>query len=90
MGHVFNRARELCQQVGEPRQFFRVLCGLPNFYLVRAQLQTARELSEELLTLAQHIQDPTYLLGAHWTLGGARLPGKVCPCRWTLGTEPYS
>jgi class 3 adenylate cyclase/predicted ATPase len=72
VGHVFNRARELCQQVGEPRQLFRVLCGLHNFHLVRAQLQTACELGEELLTLAQHIQDPTYLLGAHWTLGGAR------------------
>jgi len=39
--------------------------------VVRAELQTARELGEELLTLAQHFQDPTYLLGAHWTLGGA-------------------
>jgi TOMM system kinase/cyclase fusion protein len=71
VGHVFNLARELCQQVGEPRQLFRVLNGLHNFHLVRAELQTARELSEELLTLAQHLQDPTYLLGAHWTLGGA-------------------
>jgi predicted ATPase len=72
VGHVFNRARELCQQVGETRQLFRVLCGLHNFHIVRAELQTARELGEELLTLAKHIQDPTYLLGAHWTRGGAR------------------
>jgi predicted ATPase len=71
VGHAYNRARELCQQVGETRQLFRVLYGLHNFHLVRAELHTARELSEELLTLAQHIQDPTYLLGAHWTLGGA-------------------
>src|SRR5262245_18637635 len=72
VGQVFNRARELCQQVGETRQFFQVLYGLQNFHIVRAELQTARELGEELLTLAQHIQDPTYLLAAHWTLGGAR------------------
>jgi predicted ATPase len=71
VGHVFNRARELCQQVEGTRQLFRVLHGLHNFHLVRAELQTARELSEELLTRAQHIQDQTYLLGAHWTLGGA-------------------
>jgi class 3 adenylate cyclase/predicted ATPase len=66
-----NRARELCQQVGEAPQLFRVLYGLWHFHVVRAELQTARGLSEELLTLAQRIQDPTYLLGAHWTLGGA-------------------
>jgi predicted ATPase len=48
-----------------------VLSGLHHFHIVRAELQTAHELSEELLTLAQHIQDPMYLLGAHWTLGGA-------------------
>jgi TOMM system kinase/cyclase fusion protein len=71
VGHVFNRARELCQQVGETRQLFQVLYGLHNFHIVRAELQTARQLSEELLTLTQHIQDPMYLLGTHWTLGGA-------------------
>jgi predicted ATPase/class 3 adenylate cyclase len=71
VGHAYNRARELCQQVGEAPQLFRVLYGLHSFHIVRAELQTARALSEELLTLAQHIQDSTYLLGAHWTLGGA-------------------
>jgi predicted ATPase len=71
VGHTYNRARELCQQVGETSQLFRVLYGLYHFHLVRAELQTARELSEELLTLAQHIQDPTYLLGAHFLLGGS-------------------
>jgi TOMM system kinase/cyclase fusion protein len=71
VGQVFNRARELCQQVGGTQQLFGVLPGLHHFHIVRAELQTARELGEELLALAQHIQDPMYLLGAHWTLGGA-------------------
>jgi predicted ATPase len=71
VGQVFTRARELCQQVGGTQQLYRVLHGLPNFHIVRAELQTARALSEELLTLASHLHDPTYLLGAHWTLGGA-------------------
>ncbi len=31
VGHVFNRARELCQQVGEPPQLFRVLNGAAYF-----------------------------------------------------------
>jgi predicted ATPase len=71
MGHTYNRARELCQQVGETSQLFRVLYGLCHFHLVRAELQTALELSEELLTLAQHIQAPMYLLGAHFMLGAS-------------------
>jgi predicted ATPase len=37
--------------------------------LVRAQLQTARQLGEELLTLAQRMQDVTLLLEAHRALG---------------------
>jgi predicted ATPase len=73
VGHTYNRARELCQQVGEASQLFRVLYGLYHFHLVRAELQTARELGEELLTLAQHIQDPTYLPVAHFMLGGSWL-----------------
>ena len=32
------------------------------FYLVRAELQTARELAEQLLSLAQSVQDPALLL----------------------------
>src|SRR5262249_40637360 len=42
VGHTYNRARELCQQVGEAPQLFRVLYGLYHFHLVRAELQTAR------------------------------------------------
>jgi TOMM system kinase/cyclase fusion protein len=69
VGHAYNRARELCQQVGEASQRFRVLYGLCHFHIVRAELPTARALGEELLTLAQHIPDPMYLLGAHFMLG---------------------
>ena len=43
----------VCQQVGETPQLFPVLWGLWRFYHVRAELQTARELGEQLLGLAQ-------------------------------------
>src|SRR5262245_52501450 len=33
VGHVFSRARELCQQVGGTQQLFRVLYGLHCFHL---------------------------------------------------------
>ncbi len=67
--HAYTRARELCQQVGETPQLFQVLRGLWYFYLHRVELQTARELGEQLLTLAQHVGDPALRLEAHYTLG---------------------
>jgi predicted ATPase len=66
---AYARARELCQQVGETPQLFPVLRGLWNFYLMRAELQTAQELGEQLLRLAQSAQDPALLLEAHQALG---------------------
>ena len=73
VGHTYSRARELCRQGAETPQLFRVLWGLWYFHVVRAELQTARELGEELLTLAQHLQDPVYLQGAHFALGSTLL-----------------
>jgi TOMM system kinase/cyclase fusion protein len=67
--HAYARARQLCQQVGETPQLFRVLRGLWYFYLHRVELQTARELGEQLLTLAQRVGDQALLLEAHYALG---------------------
>ena len=41
---IYSRARELYQQVGESPQFFPMLYGLWQFYSVRAEYNTAREL----------------------------------------------
>ncbi len=66
---AYTRARELCLQGGEPSQIFPVLRGLLAFYLNRGELQTARELGEQLFTLAQRQQDPALLTEAHYALG---------------------
>jgi predicted ATPase len=39
------------------------------FYNTRAELQTARELAEQLLRLAQRVQEPAFFLVAHLSLG---------------------
>jgi predicted ATPase len=70
---VYARARELCMSVGETPQLSSVLLGLWVFYLVRAELQTARELSEQLLTLAQRQHDTAMHLQAHRALGAPLL-----------------
>jgi len=66
---VYTRARALCRQGGETPQLFPVLWGLWLFYEVRGELQTARELAEQLLILAQCQQDPASLLHAYRAMG---------------------
>jgi predicted ATPase len=66
---AYTRARELCRQIGETPQLFPVLWGLYLLYLVRGEHQTARELAEQFLSLAQSVQDPELLLWAHYGLG---------------------
>jgi tetratricopeptide (TPR) repeat protein len=66
---VCTRALELCRQVGETPQLFPAQVGLHSLYLMRAELQTARALGEQLLRLAQRVQDPAFLLSAHYGMG---------------------
>ena len=79
---TYARAREICQQIGETPQLFPVLWGLWAFYVVRAEFKTARELGEQCLRLAQSMQDPTLLVGAHYALGGLLIwLGEFSPAR---------
>jgi len=66
---AYARARELCQQVGETPQLFPVLHGLWRFYMVRAELQTTRELAEQFFSMARRAQDTALLLEAHRVMG---------------------
>ncbi|HKA54003.1 MAG TPA: adenylate/guanylate cyclase domain-containing protein, partial [Candidatus Binatia bacterium] len=93
VGKVYTRARELCRQMGESPQLFPVLFGLWRFYLQRAELQTARELAEQCLSLAERVQDPARLLRAHNTLGVTLFfLGELVPAREHLerGIALYS
>jgi predicted ATPase len=65
---LYTRARELYERVGEPPQLFRVLWGLWLMYNARGDSQTMRALGEQLLSLAQRLQDPNLLLEAHHAL----------------------
>src|SRR5262249_15638922 len=65
-GQAYHRARELCSQVGESSQLFPALMGLRFFYTALGELQTARELGEQLLRLAQDATDAGLLVEAHY------------------------
>ncbi|MBI3800922.1 MAG: hypothetical protein HY268_28595, partial [Deltaproteobacteria bacterium] len=69
VGAVHTRALELCRQIGETPQLLPALWGARRFSLFRAELQTARELAERLLPLAQRAQDSAFLPEAHFGLG---------------------
>ena len=61
---TYARAQELCRQVGETPQLFPVLWGIWVVYFVRGDLLTAKELSMQLLRLAQDAEDPDCLIEA--------------------------
>ncbi len=67
--HAYTRARELCRRIGDAPQLFSTLLGLSIYFVVRAELQTARELGEQLLDMAQDAGDPVLLVEAHYALG---------------------
>jgi predicted ATPase len=66
---TYSRAQHLCQYLDDPHQLFSILCGLRRYYFTHAELQTAHELGEQLLTLAQQCQDATMLVAAHRAIG---------------------
>jgi class 3 adenylate cyclase/predicted ATPase len=68
---VYRRAYALCQQVGETPQQFQALWGVFYFALIQAEMPRARDLAEQLLSLAQRWREPAFELQAHWALGAA-------------------
>ena len=69
VGDVYTRARDLCRRVGETPEIFPVMWGLCAFHTVRAEFRSAHEFAEQLLRLAESVQDPAFLIEAHYAMG---------------------
>jgi predicted ATPase len=65
VGTAYTRARELCQRVGATPDISEVLWGLWAFYIVRAELNTAREIAEEFLRLGEQLPYPGLAMRGH-------------------------
>ena len=84
---TYVRARELCRQIGETPQLFlagllSVLAGLLSVYVVRAELEAASEVEEQLLSLAQRQHDTAPLVAGQWARGsGLFLRGEPAAAR---------
>jgi tRNA A-37 threonylcarbamoyl transferase component Bud32/tetratricopeptide (TPR) repeat protein len=66
---VFARARELCQELGDPPQLFPVLWAITLFHAIRGDLRQYRRLADDLMTEAERSGDPAFLMAAHHLLG---------------------
>jgi predicted ATPase len=73
VGETYAYAQQLCQHLEDPYQRFAVLRGLWSSYLAYSELLTAYALGEQLLTLAQQVQDTAMLCLAHRALGSTLL-----------------
>jgi DNA-binding winged helix-turn-helix (wHTH) protein/predicted ATPase len=69
VAHTYGQAHQLCEQLGDTQQLFPVLFGQWRSVHVRAQLETAREFGEQLLTVAERQGDPALFVEAHGALG---------------------
>jgi class 3 adenylate cyclase/predicted ATPase len=79
---IYARARELCQQLGDTPELFPVLHGLYSFYVSQGDHDTARELVDEFLQVAQGQRDAAPLLIAHRMMGmGLFFRGDVVEAR---------
>ena len=63
-GAAFNRARQLCQQMGDDPRLFAALNGVETYHLVRAEYETAQGLCKQIWQLAEQTQNPALLVVA--------------------------
>jgi predicted ATPase len=69
VGKTYNRARELCERLGDGFQLFRALRGLRNYHLYRAEFEESHEICERLLSLARSSEDDVLLVQSHHAFG---------------------
>ena len=66
---TYIQARELCRQIGDTPQLFPVLVGLFHYWLVLGKCQTADELAQQLLAIAEKTGEPALVMLAHGSHG---------------------
>ncbi|MBV7336743.1 tetratricopeptide repeat protein [Chloroflexi bacterium TSY] len=66
---AYVRAQTLCDKLGVISELSQVLAGLRTCYMMRGNLEAARNLGEQCLEIAQRVHDLPLLLAAHEGLG---------------------
>jgi predicted ATPase/predicted Ser/Thr protein kinase len=65
---TYLRAHELCAQMDDDPQLFRVQFGLSIIYVVRAEYDKARHFAEQSLAVARRAGNSALLVQAYWVL----------------------
>ena len=73
---AYLRARDLCEQLGQPVELFQALWGLWLNTVGRERFEAARPIADELFTVAHRLEDRALLLEAHHAM---------CPTMLWLG-----
>src|SRR5262249_14774560 len=82
VAQAYTRARERSGGIGQTRDVLAVLRRLWVLHEARAEMQVARELAEQLLVLAQRLQDSVHLIEAYRSLGNTLFwLGEFAPAR---------
>ena len=71
-GPVLDRARELCERVGQLPQLFGILLGTWEWRLVRGDIRTCIDLAADGMALAERANDPGMLMEALFMQGVTR------------------
>jgi predicted ATPase len=81
----YHRARQLCQQLGNPPQMAPVLYGLWTYHIVRAQHWTALELGQQILHLGTTNDDIGLSIQGNLAVGWSQFfLGRLTPTRQHL------
>jgi serine/threonine protein kinase/tetratricopeptide (TPR) repeat protein len=64
VGPILERARELCQRIGDPKQLFGIMLGMWEWRLVRGDLRLSVDLAADGIALAESLNDPGMLMEA--------------------------
>ncbi|MEO5742911.1 MAG: AAA family ATPase, partial [Vicinamibacterales bacterium] len=66
---VYSRARDLCSRVSDTPTLLPVLHGLYRFYIVRGQLHTARDVVQQLISVAEETGNAKQIFIARAAMG---------------------
>jgi tetratricopeptide (TPR) repeat protein len=66
---AFNKARELCERLGQIPKLSRILFGLWTYHLYKLNLNEAYEIANECLKIGTKLGDNDIILEAHIALG---------------------
>ena len=66
---AYEQARDLCSRLGDTAELYPVLRGLCTFYIVRDELERARELAQQCVRLGQETGRAEYLIEGYNALG---------------------